>query len=99
MKQTESMTKLVARYRRQWAAFNRLRPLPNETWNRMADDSFRQMQHMIRRAPIKTKEDAVAALNYIERVLAEVGKDQKALTPILRSLRGFIHKERVLQRP
>lgn len=99
MKQTESMTKLVARHRRQSIAFNRIRPLPNETWNRMADESFRQIEQLIRRAPIKTKEDAVAALNFIERELSDVGKDRKALAPILRSLRGFIYKKRVARKP
>jgi len=99
MKQTESMTNLVARHRRQSIAFNRIRPLPNETWNTMADDSFRQIEKLIRRAPIRTKEDAVAALNFIERELSGVGEHRKALTPILRSLRGYIHKERVTQKP
>ena len=95
MKQAPSMSTLVGRYRRQCAAFNRIRPLPNDTWNRMADDSFRRMELMIRRAPINTKEDALAALKFIERELTDAGSDQKLLAPIFRSLRGYIVKQRL----
>lgn len=99
MKQAESMARLVARYRRQCAAFNRIRPFPDDTWKRTVDDHLREIELIIRRAPINTKEDALAALKFIERELIDARKDQKFFAPILRTLRGYILRATLHRRP
>lgn len=90
MTQAESMAALFARYRKECSAFNRLPSLPDPEFNRIADDTFRSTEQRLCRTPINTKEDAFAALKFIEHELADDGTAWDFLKPVFKSLRAYI---------
>ena len=59
-------------------------------FNRIADDTFRSTEQRLCRTPIHTKEDAFAALKFIEHELADDGTAWDFLKPVFKSLRAYI---------
>ena len=51
-------------------------------FNRIADDTFRSTEQRLCRTPINTKEDAFAALKFIEHELADDGTAWDFLKPV-----------------
>jgi hypothetical protein len=86
------MAELVERYRKECGAFNRTverTDLSDDEFHRLAADTFNKTEKRIRRAPILTKDDALAALKFIEREIDDAGA-LDFIKPLFKALRDYI---------